>query len=158
MFHVCVHPEPLLPARLLAEDTAALSGAGVGALASFLGIVRDLPGGGLQALELEHYPGMTERAIEAMLAEARQRFQLSGAIVRHRVGRLPLGEPIVWVLAASPHRQAALDGCAFLIDYLKTQAPFWKKEHGAAGSGWVDAREADDAALARWGIQRSNAA
>jgi molybdopterin synthase catalytic subunit len=158
MFQVSVHPEPLQAQQLLADDTARLSAAGVGALASFLGIVRDLPGGGLQALELEHYSGMTERAIEAMVAEARQRFALSGAIVRHRVGRLPLGEPIVWVLAASPHRQAALDGCAFLIDYLKTQAPFWKKEHGPGGAHWVDAREADDAALARWGIRRSNAA
>ena len=158
MFLVEVHPEPLQPAHLLADDLARLSAAGVGALASFLGIVRELPGGGLQALELEHYPGMTERAIEAMLAQAQARFALQGAIVRHRVGRLPLGEPIVWVLAASAHRQAALDGCAFLIDYLKTQAPFWKKEHTAAGGQWVDAREADDAALARWGITRSNTA
>jgi molybdopterin synthase catalytic subunit len=141
-----------------AADFAALSRPEVGALASFLGVVRDGAEGGLQALELEHYPGMTERAIEAMLAEAAPRFDLRGAIVRHRVGRLGVGEPIVWVLTASPHRQAALDGCAFLIDYLKTQAPFWKKEHGLAGSQWVDAREADDTALARWGIQRSNVA
>ncbi len=142
----------------LAADWAALSGSQVGALASFMGVVRDAPGGGLQALELEHYPGMTERAIEAMVAEAMQRFSLQGAIVRHRVGRLLLGEPIVWVLTASSHRQAALDACAFLIDYLKTQAPFWKKEHGLEGASWVDAREADDAALARWGVQRANAA
>lgn len=130
----------------------------VGAIASFLGVVRDAPGGGLLALELEHYPGMTERAIEAMVEQARARFTLQHAEVWHRVGRLAVGEPIVYVLAASAHRQAALDGCAFLIDYLKTQAPFWKREHGPAGAEWVDAREADDAALARWGIQASNAA
>lgn len=150
--HVCIQSEPF---DALA-DWQALTRPEVGALASFLGVVRD--GGGLQALELEHYPGMTERAIRAMLDEAAQRFSLSGAIVRHRVGRLGVGEPIVWVLTASPHRQASLDACAFLIDYLKTQAPFWKKEHGVAGSQWVDAREADDAALARWGIAASNAA
>ena len=141
--------DPVADSRLLDSPAA-------GAQASFLGLVRD--DGGLQALELEHYPGMTERAIEAMVQEAGQRFGLTGAIVRHRVGRLQVGEPIVWVLTAAPHRRAALDGCAFLIDYLKTQAPFWKKEHGLAGSQWVDAREADDAALARWGVQRSNAA
>lgn len=143
------------PFDLLA-DWQALSQPAVGGLASFLGVVRG--GGGLQALELEHYPGMTERAIEAMVAEAIARFSLVGAVVRHRVGRLGVGEPIVWVLTASPHRQAALDACAFLIDYLKTQAPFWKKEHGAAGSQWVDAREADDRALARWGVAQRNAA
>ena len=141
----------------LAADWAALTGPQVGALASFMGVVRDAPEGGLQALELEHYPGMTERAIEAMVAAATARFALQGAIVRHRVGRLGLGEPIVSVLTASSHRQAALDACGFLIDYLKTQAPFWKKEHGVAGSAWVDARSADDAALARWGIATGNA-
>ncbi len=140
----------------LLADWQALSLPQVGGLASFLGVVRDLRCGGLQALELEHYPGMTETAIQAMVAAAIGRFGLSGAIVRHRIGRLSVGEPIVWVLTASPHRQAALDGCAFLIDYLKTQAPFWKKEHGAAGSHWVDARDSDDRALARWGVQRSN--
>jgi len=149
--HVCIQTEPF---DALA-DWQSLTTPAVGALASFLGVVRD--GGDLQALELEHYPGMTERAIQAMLEEAAQRFALSGAIVRHRVGRLAVGEPIVWVLTASPHRQASLDACAFLIDYLKTQAPFWKKEIGLQGGQWVDAREADDAALARWGVQRSNA-
>lgn len=135
-------------------DFARLSQPAVGGLASFLGVVREAPG--LTALELEHYPGMTEKALEAMVEQACVRFGLSGAIVRHRVGRLGLGEPIVWVLTASSHRQAALDGCAFLIDYLKTQAPFWKKEHGTTGSSWVDAREADDRALARWGVTASN--
>ncbi len=150
--HICEQPLDLSQAwqRGLAAE--------VGAIASFLGVVRDLPGGGLQALELEHYPGMTERAIEAMIDQARPRFGLHHAEVWHRVGRLPVGEPIVYVLTASPHRQAALDGCAFLIDYLKTQAPFWKKEHGPDGAQWVDAREADDAALARWGISDRNSA
>ncbi len=141
--------DPVADSRLLDDPRA-------GAQASFLGLVR-ADGEGLQALELEHYPGMTEGAIEAMVAQAGQRFGLVGAIVRHRVGRLAVGEPIVWVLTAAPHRRAALDGCAFLIDYLKTQAPFWKKEHGLSGSQWVDAREADDAALARWGIEGTNA-
>jgi molybdopterin synthase catalytic subunit len=142
--------DPVADSRLLDNPLA-------GAQASFLGLVRH-DGGHLQALELEHYPGMTERAIAAMVQEAGKRFGLTGAIVRHRVGRLVVGEPIVWVLTAAPHRRAALDGCAFLIDYLKTQAPFWKKEHGASGSSWVDAREADDEALARWGVEQSNAA
>jgi len=142
----------------LAAAYGLAAGPEVGAVASFLGIVRDAPDGGLQALELEHYPGMTEAAIEAMAAQARQRFGLSLARVWHRVGRLAVGEPIVLVLTHSPHRQAALDGCAFLIDYLKTQAPFWKKEHGVHGAQWVDAREADDAALARWGVTTRNAA
>ncbi|MCZ8235773.1 MAG: molybdenum cofactor biosynthesis protein MoaE [Inhella sp.] len=137
---------------------ALQAGPEVGAVASFLGIVRDAPQGGLQALELEHYPGMTESAIERMVAQARDRFGLSQASVWHRVGRLMVGEPIVLVLTHSAHRQAALDGCAFLIDYLKTQAPFWKKEHGLHGAQWVDAREADDAALARWGVAARNAA
>ncbi len=150
---VSVQTEPF---DLLA-DYQAVSRPQVGAISSFLGVVRDVPGGGLQALELEHYPGMTEQAIVAMVATAIGRFGLSAAVVRHRIGRLSLGEPIVWVLTASSHRQASLDGCAFLIDYLKTQAPFWKKEHGVAGSQWVQARDADDQALARWGVQRGNA-
>jgi molybdopterin synthase catalytic subunit len=130
----------------------------VGAVASFLGLVRDATGS-LQALELEHYPGMTEAAIEAMIDSAQARFSLHAARVWHRVGRLAVGEPIVLVLTASPHRQAALDGCAYLMDYLKTQAPFWKKEHRSDGhTEWVAARDADDAALARWGIAARNAA
>ena len=152
--HVVIQTTPLDVSAALGLDV----GPQVGAVASFLGVVRDAPGGGLQALELEHYPGMTEAAIEGMVQQACQRFGLSLARVWHRVGRLRVGEPIVLVLTHSAHRQAALDGCAFLIDYLKTQAPFWKKEHGLAGAQWVDAREADDAALARWGIDARNAA
>lgn len=112
----------------------------------------------LHALELEHYPGMTERLLAGMLDEARQRFGLRAGRIVHRVGRLAAGEPIVLVMAAAEHRHAALDGCAFLMDWLKTDAPFWKKEHTAAGSRWVEARESDDRALARWGRRSGNAA
>jgi molybdopterin synthase catalytic subunit len=123
---------------------------GVGAVVSFVGTVR---GGGIAAMELEHYPGMTERAIEAMADEAMRRFGLRAARVVHRIGRLEPGEQIVLVAVSARHRHAAFQGCEFLMDYLKTQAPFWKKEHGAGGGAqWVDAREADDAALARWGV------
>jgi molybdopterin synthase catalytic subunit len=109
-------------------------------------------------MELEHYPGMTERAIEAMIDEATTRFELLGARVIHRVGRLLPADQIVLVAVASPHRRAAFQACEFLMDYLKTQAPFWKKEHTPEGARWVDARVADDEALQRWGLQASNAA
>jgi len=115
------------------------------------------PAQALDCLELEHYPGMTERAIEGMIEQARQRFEIFGARVLHRVGRLGLGEQIVLVAVTAAHRGQAFQACEFLMDYLKTQAPFWKKEHGAAGSRWVDARASDDAALAKWGIAASNA-
>ena len=108
-------------------------------------------------MELEHYPGMTERAIEAMVDEAQRRFDILGARVVHRVGVLQPLEQIVLVAVTSAHRGQAFQACEFLMDYLKTQAPFWKKESSAAGAHWVDARVADDAALARWGIQASNA-
>jgi len=125
----------------------------VGAVASFVGTVRRGAGGeAIDALTLEHYPGMTERAIEAMVAQARRRFRIEGVRVVHRVGRLLPGERIVLVAVASSHRAEAFQACEFLMDYLKTQAPFWKQEAGAAGTHWVDARVADDAALARWGL------
>ena len=127
---------------------------GVGAIVTFSGTVRDRDGAqsGISALELEHYPGMTEKAIEAMIDEAFKRFDIRGARVVHRVGvMLPL-DPIVLVAVSSAHRGEAFQACEFLMDYLKTQAPFWKKETTPAGSHWVDARVADDAALARWGI------
>ncbi len=139
---------------------------GAGALASFVGVVRAASPGPLGgeasaevvAMTLEHYPGMTERAIAAMLAEARARFPLLGARVIHRVGTLAPGAQIVLVVTASPHRRAAFEACEFLMDYLKTQAPFWKKERTAAGEQWVDARVQDDQALARWGVAaRDNA-
>jgi len=130
----------------------------VGALASFVGCVR---GGaseqGVRALTLEHYPGMTERAIEAMIDEANRRFRLLGVRVIHRVGRLAPGARIVLVAVASSHRRDAFEACEFLMDYLKTHAPFWKKETTPTGERWVDARVADDEALARWGIASANA-
>lgn len=131
---------------------------GVGAVAAFIGTVRDRSeGASVSAMELEHYPGMTERAIEAMIAEARRRFALRGVRVIHRVGPLDLGDQIVLVAVSSAHRGEAFQACEFLMDYLKTQAPFWKKETTPEGARWVDARVADDAALARWGIEARNA-
>lgn len=131
----------------------------IGGIGCFIGIVRDNPGpagGGpgkqVAALGLEHYPGMTERAIGKIVADAEARWPLLGCTVIHRVGRLVAGDNIVLVVAASSHRQAALDATAFLIDWLKTKAPFWKREEFASGEAeWVDAREADDTAAARWG-------
>ena len=133
--------------------------AGVGAVAAFVGTVRDRNDGlGVSTMELEHYPGMTEASIEAMIDEAMRRFDLLAARVIHRVGRLEPLDQIVLVVVTSGHRGAAFQGCEFLMDYLKTQAPFWKKEHTAQGARWVDARVTDDAALARWGIVSGNAA
>ena len=109
-------------------------------------------------MELEHYPGMTERAIEAMIDAAMQRFDIRAARVVHRVGLLQPGDQIVLVAVSAAHRGQAFQACEFLMDYLKTQAPFWKKETTAAGGRWVDARVTDDAALARWGVASDNAA
>ncbi len=132
--------------------------AGVGAVASFIGTVREHNDGlGVSQLGLEHYPGMTERAIEAMIDVALQRFDIRAARVVHRIGSLAVGEQIVLVAVTSAHRGPAFQACEFLMDYLKTQAPFWKKETTAEGSRWVDARESDDAALRRWGIAAGNA-
>ncbi len=122
----------------------------IGGVASFVGVVRDVSGG-LTALTLEHYPGMTERQLLAIEAEAQQRWQLEASLIIHRYGRLELGEPIVLVLTASAHRQAALEACAFLIDWLKTKAPFWKQEESSDGDErWVAARADDDRAAQRW--------
>lgn len=147
----------------LGAEVAALRAAdvAVGAVASFIGTVRDRNGGGageVSAMELEHYPGMTEKSIEAMIDAALARFDIRAARVVHRVGVLQPGEQIVLVAVSSAHRGQAFQACEFLMDYLKTQAPFWKKETTAEGARWVDARVADDAALARWGIQADNAA
>ena len=124
----------------------------IGGIGCFVGTVRANPTGPrLDALTLEHYPAMTERAIADIVAQAEQRWPLLGCTVIHRVGRMAPGENIVLVLAASAHRQAALDATAFLIDWLKTRAPFWKQESFADGSAnWVEARETDDVAAARW--------
>ncbi|HSW07710.1 molybdenum cofactor biosynthesis protein MoaE [Aquabacterium sp.] len=145
----------------LSTEVAALRATdlGVGAVASFIGTVRDRnDGAGVSAMELEHYPGMTEAAIETMIDDACCRFALRAVRVIHRVGLLQPGEQIVLVAVSSAHRADAFQGCEFLMDYLKTQAPFWKKETTPEGARWVDARVADDAALARWGLSAGNAA
>ncbi|HCE30197.1 MAG TPA: molybdopterin synthase catalytic subunit MoaE [Comamonadaceae bacterium] len=126
---------------------------GVGAVCCFVGTVRDRnEGDQVSSMELEHYPGMTEKSIEAMIDAAHQRFDIFGARVIHRVGLLAPLDQIVLVAVTSAHRGASFQACEFLMDYLKTQAPFWKKEETAQGARWVDARVSDDAALARWGI------
>ncbi len=135
----------------VAAEMAALTASrtDIGALASFTGLCR--ADGGLAAMVLEHYPAMTERALARIAEEAMARWPLTGCTVIHRVGRLTPGEPIVLVLAASAHRAAALEACAFLMDWLKTRAPFWKREEPHEGAPrWVEAREADDEAAARW--------
>ncbi len=132
----------------------------IGAVCSFVGLVRDRNGGAeasVQSLELEHYPGMTEKSIEAMIDEAHGRFDILGARVVHRVGLLQALDQIVLVAVSSAHRGESFKACEFLMDYLKTQAPFGKKEATPQGSHWVDARVSDDDALARWGIAGSNA-
>lgn len=142
-----------------AREIAALRAADgrVGAVCSFIGTVRDASDGRtVSAMELEHYPGMTERAIEAMIDAACARFDILGARVVHRVGLLAPLDQIVLVAVSSAHRGEAFRACEFLMDYLKTQAPFWKKESTPEGARWVDARVSDDAALARWGIHAPN--
>ena len=132
----------------------------VGAVCSFVGTVRDRNAGSsasISSLELEHYPGMTEQAIESMIDEAQRRFDIFDVRIIHRVGVLQPLAQIVLVAVTAAHRGESFQACEFLIDYLKTQAPFWKKEQTAQGSQWVDARETDDAALARWGIVAPNA-
>ncbi len=144
----------------LSQEAAALRAgdAGVGAVAAFVGTVRERSDGRhISEMELEHYPGMTENAIEAMIDAAHQRFDIRAVRVVHRVGRLQPAEQIVLVAVSSAHRGQAFQACEFLMDYLKTQAPFWKKESTAEGSHWVDARSSDDAALERWGLRSGNA-
>ncbi len=144
----------------LGAEVAALRAGdpAVGAVASFIGTVRDRNDGlGVSAMELEHYPGMTERAIEAMIDAAMQRFEIRAARVIHRVGALQPLDQIMMVAVTSAHRGQAFHACEFLMDYLKTQAPFWKKEQTPDGARWVDARSSDDAAISRWGITTGNA-
>ena len=130
----------------------------VGAVCAFVGTVRDRNDGSqVSAMELEHYPGMTEKAIEAMIDEAHRRFDIYAVRVIHRVGLLQPLDQIVMVAVTSAHRGECFQACEFLMDYLKTQAPFWKKEQTPEGARWVDARVGDDAALARWGIPGANA-
>jgi molybdopterin synthase catalytic subunit len=123
----------------------------VGAVASFIGVVRDLnEGDRVSELTLEHYPGMTEAALEKIVAEARSRWDIYDALVIHRVGRMQPTDQIVLVVVTSAHRGEAFAACEFLMDYLKTRAPFWKKEQTGQGSRWVEARESDDLAAERW--------
>ena len=134
------------------RESAALAALGhdVGAVVTFTGLCRD-ENGRLDALELEHYPGMAEAEIERLARDAADRWPLHGVTVIHRHGRIRPGENIVLVVTASAHRQAAFEAANFLMDYLKTRAPFWKKEHGRdAPGGWVAAKDSDDAAEARW--------
>jgi len=144
----------------LADEIAALRAGDsrVGAVCCFVGTVRDRNDGLLiDSMELEHYPGMTESAIEAMLDAAQRRFDIYASRVIHRVGLLQPLDQIVLVAVTSAHRGQSFQACEFIMDYLKTQAPFWKKEQTPQGARWVDARVADDAALQRWGITASNA-
>jgi len=145
----------------LGREVAALRAGDprVGAVCSFVGTVRDRNAGmagGVSSMELEHYPGMTERSIEVMIDEAHRRFDIFRARVIHRVGLLKPLDQIVMVAVTSAHRGESFQACEFLMDYLKTQAPFWKKEATPEGERWVDARVSDDAALARWGIVAKN--
>ena len=132
-------------------DELCAGRADIGALVSFVGLVRDSAGSeSISALELEHYPGMTEKALQEIVQQAQRRWELQGVRTVHRIGKLQAAEQIVMVAVASPHRGEAFAACEFIMDFLKTRAPFWKKEYTAQGAHWVDARESDDRALARW--------
>ncbi|NUB07780.1 molybdenum cofactor biosynthesis protein MoaE [Azospirillum sp. Vi22] len=134
-------------------ELAAMTGGktGIGGVTLFVGLVRDMAGGeSVSAMTLEHYPGMTERQLEAIEAEARARWPLDDALIIHRYGRLEPGDRIVLVATASAHREAAFESCHFLIDWLKTKAPFWKMEATPEGERWVEAKESDNTAAARW--------
>ncbi len=146
---VRVQQAAFAPGAELDAFTAGVAGAG--AVVSFSGLVRGE--GGLQALEIEHYPGMTERALARFTADAMARFALVDALVIHRHGRLLPGEPIMMVATAAPHRGDAFAAAEYLMDWLKSRAPFWKKEIGPAGAVWVAAKDEDEAALARWQAQ-----
>jgi molybdopterin synthase catalytic subunit len=137
----------------LGAEVAAMSKGrtDIGAIASFVGLARDInEGSGVQAMTLEHYPGMTEKALAALVDNAKSRWTLLDVTVIHRVGRLLPGAPIVLVVVAASHRGEAFAACEFIMDYLKTQAPFWKKEETPQGERWVEARASDEAAAARW--------
>ena len=144
---VSVQPEPFDLGAELAGFGAGRSD--VGAIVSFTGVVRD-DSGAMEALELEHYPGMTQRAIAQIVDQAVTRWNLADVIVIHRYGRLGIGEQIMMVATAARHRVAAFEAAEFLMDYLKSRAPFWKKEHGRDGTSWVAAKDTDEDALKRW--------
>ncbi len=139
------------PFDLGAEANGFAAGVtGAGAVVTFTGVVRDLPQGGLEAMEIEHYPGMTEKAITAIAQEAAQRWALGDVLVIHRHGRLRPGETIMMVATAAPHRAHAFEAAEYLMDYLKSRAPFWKKEIASGGAEWVAAKAEDEDALDRW--------
>lgn len=138
--------------------TFAETAQGAGAVVTFTGIVRDRPEGGLSHMDIEHYPGMTERAISAIEAEAVARWNLTASLVIHRYGTLDVGALIMMVATAAPHRADAFAAAEFLMDYLKSRAPFWKKEFGPDGAEWVDAKTEDEAALTRWGPAKRDTA
>ena len=143
----------------LGAEVAALRAgqAQVGAVVAFVGTVRDMnEGAGVSEMELEHYPGMTEKALEDIVAQAKRRWMIIDTLVIHRVGPLKPLDQIVLVAVTSAHRGEAFQACEFIMDYLKTQAPFWKKEVTPQGARWVDARVTDDEALGKWGIQSAN--
>ncbi len=132
-------------------DALKAGNTAIGGIACFVGTVRELSGGAaVSAMTLEHYPGMTEKALEEVEQEARQRWPLEAALIIHRYGRLEPGDDIVLVITASAHRQDAFDACQFLMDWLKTKAPFWKLESSQEGESWVAARDSDDDAASRW--------
>ncbi|WP_413614799.1 molybdopterin synthase catalytic subunit MoaE [Halomonas cupida] len=139
------------------EQQALVAGrTDIGAVVSFTGLVRDFnERPEVEALTLEHYPGMTEASLAEIIEEARQRWPLAGVTLIHRIGRLTPGDPIVLVIVASAHRRDAFEACEFLMDYLKTRAPFWKKEHTTSGDYWVAEREQDHADARRWEVSAS---
>lgn len=149
----------------ISRELAALTAGNhrVGGVASFVGLVRDLVDAdardaALRAMTLEHYPGMTEQKLAEIEAEANARWPLEASLIVHRYGRLEPGDKIVLVACASAHRQAAFDACNFLMDWLKTEAPFWKLEETTAGESWVESRASDDDAAARWNVKPDRAA
>jgi molybdopterin synthase catalytic subunit len=149
MFSIRIDSEPFDPNREV--DLLRADNPSIGAVVSFIGLMRDLNDGDhVDHLFLEHYPGMTEKALEKIVSIASERWTLEGCRVVHRVGALNPTDPIVLVVVASSHRKEAFDACEFIIDYLKTQAPFWKKESTDKGERWVDARESDDEAIRQW--------
>lgn len=144
----------------LSTEVASLRAgrAQIGAVVAFVGTVRDMnEGSGVSQMELEHYPGMTEKALADIVQQTQERWQLEGVTVIHRVGALAPMDQIVLVAVGALHRGTAFEACEFIMDYLKTNAPFWKKEHTPQGARWVDARTSDDQALARWGVRAAQA-
>ncbi len=146
--HISVQEAPFDLGAVSAEFAAGHKD--MGAIVTFTGLVRDLPDDPLDAMEIEHYPGMTEKALQAIADEARTRFGLGDVLVIHRYGRLEPGEMIMMVATAAPHRKDAFEAASFLMDYLKSRAPFWKREITSSGADWVASKDEDEAALNRW--------